>query len=419
MNKNYKTEIKSRGIQYAELAFSDIYGADKSLIMPIEKFQKSGNVYFDGSSVKSFAPIKDSDMKLHIEYGRKRVIPWRTDTILYFCSVRHPDGTPAKAEPRFILEKQLAGIKQSGIAYKVGAEIEFYLFEGTKPVDESGYFSNLENTPRALSTIKLAIFYLNKLGIEVGIAHHEVGPGQFEIGFKYSDAVLCAENVFLFKRAVREAARRNNLTPCFMPKPLKGKAGNGMHINQSLYAGNKNLFYPEKLEDKLSEDARHFIAGQLKHAEGLCAIVAPSINSYKRLAPGYEAPTNICWGERNRSALIRVPYACDKSGTRIEFRCSDSSANPYLAFAALLAAGIDGISKKMPEPKPILENAYSGKIKLKQLPPNLGLAISALKKDKTLLAMFGDRMVADIYINSLTSQWEEHNTIITDFELGR
>lgn len=399
MNKNYTPKTKIR-IKYVELAFSDIYGTERALIMPAERFRKSrGNIYFDGSSVKNFAPINNSDMLLDVEYGRERIIPWRTDTKLFFCSVKHPEGAQSEADPRFILERQIKGIEQKGLTYIVGAEIEFYLFKGAKPVDGLGYFSNLEDTPQALSTIRLAISYLERLGIEAGIAHHEVGPGQFEIGFKHSDAVVCAENIFLFKRAIREAARAYNLTPSFMPKPLAGKAGNGMHINQSLYAGNKNLFYSENIENKLSEDAKHFIAGQLQHAEGLCAIVAPSVNSYKRLIPGHEAPTSICWGEKNRSSLIRVPYAYDKDSTRIEFRCPDATANPYLAFAALLATGIEGISKKMPAPKPILESAYSGKL-AKQLPPNLKSAISALKKDKILLAIFGGK-TADKYINGL------------------
>jgi glutamine synthetase len=354
-------KAKDAGVKFVRLQFTDIVGVLKNVAITIEQLEKAldGELMFDGSSIHGFVRIEESDMYLRPDPATFTIFPWRPRegaVARLICDIYNPDGTPFAGCPRVALKKVLARAKSMGYTMNVGPECEFFLFytdsEG-KPTlrthDRAGYF-DLSPVDMGENARRSMVLTLEEMGFEIEASHHEVAPGQHEIDFKYSDALDVADKIITFKFVVRTIAQRHGLHATFMPKPIAGINGSGMHMHQSLFRGAQNAFYDPHDPLGLSDVARHYIGGLLRHARALAAVTSPTVNSYKRLVPGYEAPVYICWAERNRSPLIRVP-AKRGSSTRIELRCPDPSCNPYLAIAACLAAGLDGIEKKIEPPR--------------------------------------------------------------------
>ncbi|MEM2637335.1 MAG: glutamine synthetase family protein, partial [Candidatus Korarchaeota archaeon] len=356
--------IKTEQIRYISLQFVDIYGNPKHVTIPANAIETAfeDGIWFDGSSVEGFARIYESDMFLRPDPDTFVVLPWssgETKTARFIAEVYSPNGEHFEGDPRYTIKKIMNEAYKMGYIYNVGPEIEFFILNGNlQPVDNKGYFD--------LSPFDVAreIRYdisntLEKLGIMAEMVHHECSPGQQEIDIKYDNAIKLADEIITTKYVIRSIAMKHNYIATFMPKPIFGVNGSGMHIHQSLFTfDGKNAFYSDSDKYNLSDIAKYFIGGQIKHIRELMGILAPTVNSYKRLVPGYEAPVYICWGEKNRSALIRVPGINVPKKKRIELRCPDPTANPYLAFAVMLAAGLDGIKKKIDPPEPIEENVY-------------------------------------------------------------
>ena len=366
-SKDLTAQVKQDGVKFVSLQFTDVTGAVKSVDFPVKRLNEAleDGIWFDGSSVEGFSRIQESDMRLVLDPNTYAVLPWspvETRRARVFCDIYQPDGAPFPGDPRGTLKRMLARLTARGWVYNVGPEPEFFLFRrngasGIHPVphDVGGYFdfSAQDDAVRVRTELMAA---LEGMGLDVEMGHHEVALGQHEIDFRYADALKTADNVLTLKYTVKAIAAQHDLTASFMPKPIFGINGSGMHCHQSLFdtAGN-NLFFDASDECRLSKLGYSFIAGQLKHARGLSAVVAPTTNSYKRLVPGYEAPVYVCWAQINRSALVRIPYYTkgrDKS-MRAELRFPDPSANPYLAFAAMLAAALDGIDNNLPCPEPL------------------------------------------------------------------
>ncbi|AJF60570.1 MAG: glutamine synthetase [archaeon GW2011_AR10] len=426
--------IKKENVKLVELQFSDIDGAIKSVTIPDHKLKESleRGTWFDGSSIEGFARIYESDMFLKPDTNTFRIIPWKSEnghkTARIICDVFTPDGKPFEGDPRHILKRAVKKAGEMGFEYNVGPELEFFLFQTKEgkitsaPHDVGGYF---DFAPRDLASDvrKDIISSLEKLGLEVEASHHEVAFGQHEIDFKYSDALATADNVITFKYTVKSIAQAHGLYASFMPKPIYGINGSGMHVHQSLFKNKKNAFYDANNDYKLSAIAKHFIAGQLEHARAMSAVIAPTVNSYKRLVPGYEAPVYISWGQINRSAMIRIPrYSVGReNSTRAELRCPDPSANPYLAFAAMLMTGLDGIKRKLEPPKPVEESLYDfsdekiAEIGIKTLPYSLREAIEELKNDRVLVEALGEHTFKQ-YVEAKTAEYDEYRLQVTQWE---
>jgi len=429
-------KAKQDNVKFIQLQFTDIHGIIKSVTIPKEKLEESleKGTWFDGSSIEGFTRICESDMYLKPDPETYALLPWENSerpTARFICDVYMPDGKPFEGDPRYILKKVMKEAEDLGYEYNVGPELEFFLFKPKEsgeilPVthDIAGYF---DFSPRDLAADvrKEIIYALELLGLEVEMSHHEVAPGQHEIDFKYGNALKTADNAITFKHAVKSIANKHGLYATFMPKPLFGVNGSGMHVHQSLFniKTKKNVFFDETDKYKLSSVAKNFIAGQLTHVKGFCAITAPTVNSYKRLVPGYEAPVYICWARVNRSALIRIPrYSPGREqATRAELRCPDPSCNPYLAFAVMLKAGIDGIKRKPEPPEPVEEDVYEfNETKLmdmgiETLPGSLSEAITELKKDKVIQEALGPH-TCQTYIKAKEAEWNEYRTQVTKWE---
>ncbi len=438
MSTDVISRVREDEVQFISLQFIDILGNIKSVTIPSDQLEDAleDGIWFDGSSIQGFARIYESDRVLVPDPATYRVLPWSAPErrrARIICDVHGPDGEPATNDPRTALKRVVARATALGYIYNTGPEIEFFIFErsnGTPhpvPYDVVGYFdfSPRDKAQQVRSEIVLA---LKAMGIHVEMSHHEVANGQHEIDFRYADAVTSADNAVTFKAAVRAVAASHNLYASFMPKPIFGINGSGMHCHQS-FAGlvdGHNRFYDPDDAYNLSALARSFVAGQLVHARALSAIVAPTVNSYKRLTPGYEAPVYICWAHRNRSALIRVPSARagKESGMRVELRCPDPSANPYLAFAAMLAAGLDGIEKGLEAPEMVNEDIYDlGEADRKRqgidtLPGTLAEALEALAGDEVLIEALG-RPIVDVIMRARKAEWEEYRMQVTPWELNR
>ncbi|MBZ0275509.1 MAG: type I glutamate--ammonia ligase [Anaerolineae bacterium] len=432
-------DIQANNIALIDLQFTDILGVTKSVTIPSEHlddiFERGS--WFDGSSIYGFARIQESDMLLMPDPVTYRILPWVTEAPLrarIICDVLTAEGEPFLGDPRYALKRAVAKASAMGFsAYNIGPELEFFLFRknGSKsvldavPHDVGGYFdfSPGDEAERVRSAI---ITILQKLNIKVEMSHHEVAIGQHEIDFRYSDALHSADNAITFKYGVKAVAPQHGLVATFMPKPVFGENGSGMHCHQSLFTESGNAFYDPNDEYKLTETAYHFMAGLLTHARGLSAVVAPTVNSYKRLTPGYEAPVYICWAQRNRSALIRVPrYSVGREqSTRVELRFPDPSANPYLAFAAMLEAGLDGITRKLVPPAPVNEDVFEWTAKEREahgvgvLPSSLNEALDALAEDEVVKNALGSH-IYPVYDEAKRSEWEEYRLRVTDWELGR
>lgn len=427
-------KVKREKVEFIDLMFFDLSGRLKSAtISPRELVDCLDNgKWFDGSSIEGFTRIHESDMMLIPDPSTYILLPWPRDeknAARMICDVHDPDKNPFVGDPRYILKRVQKKAKEKGYFYYVGPEIEFFLFrskENRTYHDTAGYF---DFSPRDLATDIRAVMTstLEKLGINVEMSHHECAPSQHEIDIEYSDALKSADNVMILKQAIKTVAGSRGLHATFMPKPIFGVNGSGMHTHQSLLGRDgKPLFYDKKDKYKLSRLAYHFMGGQLEHIREMAAILCPTVNSYKRLVRGYEAPVYICWAQRNRSALIRVPRYSEgrEKSTRLELRCPDPSCNPYLAFAVMLAAGLDGINEKIEPPSPVEEDVYGfdngklAKFYIKTLPVDLGEAIEEFEKSEFMKETLGEHVFSK-YLNIRKAEWNEYQRNVTDWELNR
>ncbi|HEY9856952.1 MAG TPA: type I glutamate--ammonia ligase [Stenomitos sp.] len=435
------TEVLSRcerdNVKFINLQFCDILGIVKSVTIPTNQFEdaiKHGK-WFDGSSIEGYLRIAESDMFLLPDLKTFRVIPWDQSLdkkhARVICNVFLPDGSPFVGDPRGALQRVVAKARSLGYDFNTGPELEFFLFKNsepgkveTLPNDLGGYFDL--STDLAMDVRADMVNALEEMGIEVETSHHEVAVGQHEIDFKYADAVSTADNAVTFRYTLKAIAQRHGLHCTFMPKPIFGTNGSGMHTHMSLFKDGENVFYDASDEYGLSQLARHFIAGVLEHAPGMIAILAPTVNSYKRLVPGYEAPVYLSWARNNRSALIRIPRINPRvpKATRVELRCPDPSCNPYLAFAVMLAAGLDGIERKLALRAPIEEDLYHMGAEertsrnIGSLPPSLGEALEALKKDKVIQEALGDH-IYERFLATKTQEWDEYRIHVSNWEVER
>lgn len=426
-------QLKNEKVAYLRLCFTDIMGHNKNVEVPASQFVKAldGQILFDGSSIEGFCRIEESDMLLDPDFETFRIFPWSNrggKEARIICDIKHPNGTDFAGCPRSVLKRVCKKAEKLGYEMNAGTEAEFFLFERdangkatTQTHDAGGYF-DLTPVDRGEETRRVIVEVLESLGFEVEAAHHEVAAAQHEIDFKYSHALLTADNLATFRLVVRKVALDFGLHATFMPKPIYGINGSGMHTHQSLFnKKGENVFYDEKARYQISDIGLHYIGGLLKHARGYCAITNPLINSYKRLVPGYEAPTHISWSERNRSPLVRVP---DRRGisTRAELRMPDPACNPYLAFAAMLAAGLEGIEQKVDPGESVNKNIYRmsqrerDRLKIKSLPGNLSEAVDALEKDKLMREILGEH-VFHHYITAKRKEWDSYIAQVHPWEI--
>jgi len=433
--KEILARVKEDNIKFISFQFSDVTGKVKSVDAPVSQLEGAldDGIWFDGSSVQGFARIQESDMHLRIDMDTYAVLPWTPDDMKrarFFCDIMTPDDEPFAGDPRGLLKKLMAELKEEGMVFNCGPEPEFFLFKkngglGPVPHDVGGYF-DFSAEDEAVQVRTELMYALNSMGLEIEVGHHEVALGQHEIDFRFADALRTADNVMTFKYTIKAIAAQHDLIASFMPKPIFGINGSGMHTHMSLFdEDGNNLFFDNDDEFKLSETAYSFIAGQLKHARALAALVAPTVNSYKRLVPGYEAPVYVGWAQRNRSALIRIPRhnkGQDKA-TRAELRCPDPSSNPYLAFTAMLIAGRDGLKNKLAPPKPLNNiNIYQlsedeRKAKgIKALPSSLIEALQELDKDTVLKEAFGEEIYS-AFRRAKMAEWEDFRIRVTDWEV--
>ena len=440
MDRKYLiARAKEDGVKFISFQFTDVTGVVKSVDMPVEQLEGAleNGIWFDGSSVEGFARIQESDMHLRPDENTYAVLPWTPPELRrarLFCDIFTPTGEPFEGDPRGLLKRTLVKLKERGYIFNVGPEPEFFLFkrngaESIHPVphDVGGYFDFSPND-EAVRVRSELMDALNRMGLEIEVGHHECALGQHEIDFRFADALRTADNVLTLKYTVKAIAAQHGLLASFMPKPLFGMNGSGMHCHQSLFdeAGN-NLFFDAKDSFHLSSLAYGFIAGQLAHARGMAGVVAPSINSYKRLVPGYEAPVYIGWAQTNRSALIRIPRhtaGMDKA-VRVELRCPDPSCNPYLAFSAMLAAALDGIDNGLELPKPLNNiNVYHldaddrRRLGVKELPGSLLEALNELEHDQVIKEALGPA-VYEAFQRAKMEEWEEYRLRVTDWEVNR
>ncbi len=438
--KDLIKRVKEDEVKFISLQFTDVTGAVKSVDMPVSGLDGAleDGVWFDGSSVEGFARIQESDMHLRLDPATYAVLPWSSmerRRARIFCDIYMPDGKPFEGDPRGVLKRLMEKIAQRGWTYNIGPEPEFFLFKaggngnGVHPVphDVGGYFdfSAFDEAVRVRTALMEA---LHSMGLEVEVGHHEVALGQHEIDFRFADAVKAADNVLTLKYTVKAIAAQHGLTASFMPKPVFGINGSGMHCHQSLFdRDGNNLFFDENDELHISSCAYSFIAGQLKHARGLAALVAPTVNSYKRLVPGYEAPVYIGWAQQNRSALIRIPRYTEgrNKSMRAELRFPDPSSNPYLAFAGMLAAALDGIDNNLVPAKPLnnvnlyhLDTKERKKMGVGELPGSLAEALTELAKDKVLIDALGP-VAYEAFNRAKWEEWDEYRIHVTDYEIER
>ena len=428
-------QTEQNHIKFIDLQFTDVVGMVKNVTIPVHELQSALDygVWFDGSSIDGFARVAESDMHLRPDPSTFAIIPWLTGeeaTARLICDVYTPDGQPFPGDPRSILRRVINDAAQMGFGYNTGPELEFFLLKPNAdgslippvPHDSASYFDAPADMAAGLR--RQMATTLEALGLEVEAMHHEGADGQQEIDFRYSDALTTADSAVTLRVALKVIAQQNGLYCTFLPKPIRGINGSGMHVHQSLIytANGKNAFSDPGDAHGLSKIAKQFIAGQLAHARGMCAILAPLVNSYKRLVMGYEAPVYISWARINRSALIRVPRAVDSESTRLELRCPDPSCIPYLAFAVMLAAGLDGIRRDLPVSEATEENIYlldkANYSSQDVLPTSLNEALKAMEKDEVICDALGAH-THEVFINAKRLEWEEYRLEVTDWELKK
>ncbi|MGD0166483.1 MAG: glutamine synthetase family protein [Gaiellaceae bacterium] len=432
--KRVLENVQADGIQVILLWFNDLEGHLKSFAITPSQLEEALNdgMGFDGSSITGFNAIEESDMVAIPDPKTYAMMPWRegeTKTVRMICDIVTPLGEPYEGDPRHVLRRALERMAALGFdTFNVGPELEYFLFknsQGTEPLDEGGYF--VQTTRDAATELRAeTIRGLEGMGIGIEYSHHEVGPSQHEIDMCYTNAMSMADATITYRLIVKEIAAKNGVYATFMPKPIFGENGSGMHIHQSLFRGERNAFFDSTDKYHLSKEAKGFIAGQLKHARELSAIFAQWVNSYKRLVPGYEAPVYVAWSQRNRSALIRIPYykPGSENATRAEFRSPDPACNPYLAFACLLHAGLEGIEKNYQLPAPMETNLYHLSAKEREqrgivsLPETLGEAIEVLSHSKLMQKALGGH-IFDNYVELKSKEWDDYRVQLTDWEFKR
>jgi len=425
-------KVHDNNVKFIRLWFTDVQGILKSFSITKEELEGAleEGMGFDGSSIEGFSRIEESDVIALPDPNTFQMLPWSPNengVARMFCDVLNPDGSHFKGDPRWVLKKELKKISESGYTYYVGPELEYFYFKSDKgkpeTLDRGGYF-DLTTLDAASPLRRDTILYLESMGIGVEYSHHEVAPSQHEIDLRYTDALTMADNAMTYRLVVKEVATRNGVYATFMPKPIFGVNGSGMHTHQSLFKGDKNAFHDPKDKYNLSTTGKQFIAGLLRHSKEIVAITNQWVNSYKRLVPGYEAPVYISWARRNRSTLVRVPmYKPGKEkSTRIEFRCPDPACNPYLAFSLMLAAGMEGIKNKYPLPDPIEENIFEMDVERREkagietLPDNLFEALKYFEKSKLARETLGDHIFFK-FIENKKIEWDRYRIQVTDYEL--
>ena len=425
---------KEQDVKFIRLWFTDILGILKSFSITVEELEGAleEGMGFDGSSIEGFARIDESDMVARPDPNTFQLLPWRPReqraVARMFCDILMPGGEPFEGDPRYVLKRNLKRAADMGYTFYVGPELEYFYFQdstGTKGLDEGGYF---DMTPLdvAIDLRGDTVLTLEEMGIGVEYSHHEAAASQHEIDMRYTDALTMADNVMTYRLVVKQIGLQNGVYATFMPKPVFGIPGSGMHVHQSLFRGDKNAFFDEKSEYHLSKEARYYLAGLLKHAAEITAVNNQWVNSYKRLVPGYEAPVYLSWARRNRSDLIRVPeYRPGREkATRVEFRSPDPVCNPYLAFSVMLAAGLEGIEKGYQVPDPVEENVYEMSEAEKQkrgigtLPANLLEAIHLTEKSELVRKALGEH-VFQAFIKNKKIEWDHYRVQVSGYELER
>ena len=424
--------VEEQDVRFIRLQFTDIFGIVKNVAITPSQLDKAlaNECMFDGSSIEGFARIEESDMKLYPDLDTFVVFPWRPQqgkVARLICDVYTTDGKPFAGDPRHVLRRVIDEARDMGYDFYVGPECEFFLFlndEQGKPTaisyDQGGYF-DLEPIGQGEDVRREIVLALEDLGFEIEASHHECAPGQHEINFRFDEAMITADNIQTFKMAVRSIARRYGMHATFMPKPIAGISGSGMHTNMSLFKDGQNVFYDAEQQDGLSLIAKNFIAGLINHIRGLCAVTNPLVNSYKRLVPGYEAPCYIAWSNRNRSPLIRIPDSRGR-GTRIELRNPDPSCNPYLELALCLAAGLAGIKKNLQPPPPTDVNIYAlspadrKTLNIDSLPGSLAEALDEMERDQLVGTVLGPHIMQK-YLEAKRQEWDEYRVTVSPWEL--
>ena len=432
-----KTEVmkavKEYKVRYIRLWFTDVLGFLKGFTITVDELPRAfgDGMGFDGSSIEGFARIEESDMIAQPDPTTFAILPWESKELpvaRMFCDIHTPGGKPFLGDPRYILKRNLERAKKMGFTLYVGPELEYFYFNNPKNaiiLDRGGYF-DLTPLDLAQNVRNETVSALEDLGIVVEYSHHEVASSQHEIDLRYSDAMSMADNVMTYRLVAKEIAQAKGLHASFMPKPVFGINGSGMHVHQSLFKGSTNAFFEKKAQYHLSDIARKYIAGLLKHASEITAVTNQWVNSYKRLVPGYEAPVYICWAQMNRSALIRVPmYKPGKEkSTRIEYRVPDPACNPYLAFSVMLAAGLDGIEKNYTLPEPANDNIYHmgeegrERAKIKSLPEDLLEAIKVTEKSELVKKALGEDLF-NFFIRNKKMEWDEYKAQVTQYEIDK
>ncbi|MFD1065328.1 type I glutamate--ammonia ligase [Oceanobacillus locisalsi] len=425
-------QIEEENVRFIRLQFTDLLGTVKNVEIPLSQLDKAldNKMAFDGSSIEGFVRIEESDMLLYPDLDTFIVFPWTSEkgkVARFICDIYNPDGTPFAGCPRYNLKRNLENMKEAGFdAFNIGAEPEFFLFkldENWQPTlelnDHGGYF-DLAPTDLGENCRRDIVLELEEMGFEIEASHHEVAPGQHEIDFKYSDALKHADDIQTFKLVVKTIARKHNLHATFMPKPLFGVNGSGMHVNMSLFKGKENQFYDTSKELELSKTAYQFTAGILEHATNFTAVTNPTVNSYKRLVPGYEAPSYVAWSASNRSPLVRVPSSRGLS-TRIEVRSVDPAANPYMALSVLLASGLDGVKRDLDVPESVDRNIYVMNKKereendVRDLPSTLKEAMNYLEQDEVIKESLGEHLF-EHFIEAKDIEWDMFRTTVHPWE---
>jgi len=423
--------VKEYKVSFIQFWFTDVLGRLKSFnITPSELDEGlEEGMGFDGSSIEGFARIHESDMIAMPDPSTFQLLPWRPDDMpvaRMICDVLNPDGTPYDGDPRYALKRVLKKASEKGYVVYLGPELEYFYFadENTpKIIDKGGYFDGLP-VDRAPDIRRDTIFALQKMGIQVEYSHHEVAPSQHEIDLRYKEALAMADIVMTYRTAVKEIARKHGVYATFMPKPLAGENGSGMHVHQSLFKGDENVFFDGKDKYNLSKEGKHYIAGILSHAREIVAVTNQWVNSYKRLVPGYEAPVYVSWARRNRSAMVRVPmYKPGKAkATRMEFRAPDPACNPYLAFAVQIAAGLKGMEKEYPLPEPIEQDIFEMDEKAREdagitsLPGNLFEAINEVSKSELVREALGDHIFSK-FVENKKREWDRFRIHVSKYEI--
>lgn len=433
MHKKDVLEIaKKQKVRVLRLQFTDILGVNKNVEIPASQIEKAleGDMMFDGSSIEGFVRVEESDMLLVPDLSTFQLFPWgdpEARVARVICDIHKPDGAPFEGDPRGVLKRVLAKAESMGFSMNAGMEAEFFMFKpgpdgsATTLTHDVGSYFDLAPADLGEDARRAIVGVLEQMGFEVEAAHHEVAHGQHEIDFRYADALTTADNIATFRFVVKYVAQQFGLIASFMPKPIFGQNGSGMHTHQSLFRAGENAFYDPKREWQLSETALHYIGGLLKHARACTAVTNPLVNSYKRLVPGYEAPINVAWSMHNRSPMLRIP-ARRGPGTRVEHRAPDPAANPYLALAVMLAAGLDGIETRADYREPVNENIWEmshrerRRLRIDDLPHDLNEACDELEKDEVIRDALGTH-VARHFLAAKRQEWREYITQVSTWEL--